>query len=97
MQISQKGFGCVGIVATDGALIGIITDGDLRRNLKKDLLGETVDTVMTANPKTVQPDMLAVAAMEILDKSSITALMVTENTKPVGIVHFHDLLKIGVV
>jgi arabinose-5-phosphate isomerase len=96
MQISQKGFGCVGIVADSGVLMGIITDGDLRRNLKKDLLGENVDSVMTANPKTVQPDMLAVAAMEILDKSSITALMVTENAKPVGIVHFHDLLKIGV-
>lgn len=96
MQISQKGFGCVGIIAENGALMGIITDGDLRRNLKKDLLGETVDCVMTADPKTVQPDMLAAAAMEILDSSSITALMVTENAKPVGIVHFHDLLKIGV-
>ncbi len=96
MQISEKGFGCVGIVDEKGMLIGIITDGDLRRNLKKDLLGETVDSVMTANPKTVQPDMLCVAAMEILDASAITALMVSEGGKPVGIVHFHDLLKIGV-
>ncbi len=96
MQISEKGFGCVGVVDGNGQLAGIITDGDLRRNLKTDLLGEVVDSVMTANPKTIQGDMLAIAAMEILDNSSITALMVTENHKPVGIVHFHDLLKIGV-
>lgn len=97
MQISEKGFGCVGVADENGLLIGIITDGDLRRNLKADLLGETVDSVMTANPKTIQPDMLAIAAMEILDSSAITALMVTEDHRPVGIVHFHDLLKIGVV
>jgi arabinose-5-phosphate isomerase len=96
IQISKKGFGCVGVVDNDGMLTGIITDGDLRRNLKTDLLGEMVDSVMTANPKTVQPDMLAVGAMEILDNSSITALMVTDEGKPVGIVHFHDLLKLGV-
>ncbi len=96
-QISQKGFGCVGIIDKVGNLIGIITDGDLRRNLKKDLLGETVNSIMTPNPKTVQPEMLAIAAMEILDHSAITALMVTRDDKPIGIVHIHDLLKIGVV
>ena len=96
IQISEKGFGCVGVIDTKGMLTGIITDGDLRRNLKTDLLGEMVDSVMTANPKTIQPEMLAVGAMEILDSSSITALMVTEDGKPVGIVHFHDLLKLGV-
>ena len=97
MQISQKGFGCVGVTGKDDKLIGIITDGDLRRNLKKDLLGEVVDSVMTADPKTIQPDMLAIEAMEILNNSAITALMVTKDHKPVGIVHFHDLLRIGVV
>ena len=96
IQISEKGFGCVGVIDTQGMLTGIITDGDLRRNLKTDLLGEMVDSVMTANPKTIQPDMLAIGAMEILDNSSITALMVTVDGKPVGIVHFHDLLKLGV-
>ncbi len=97
MQISKKGFGCVGITGEGGKLIGIITDGDLRRNLKKDLLGERVDSVMTANPKTIEPDMLAIAAMEILDSSTISALMVAEAGKPVGIVHFHDLLRLGVI
>lgn len=96
MLISEKGFGCVGVANENGALIGIITDGDLRRNLKDDLLGELVDSVMTSNPKTIEPNMLAIAALEVLDSSSITALMVTENNIPVGIVHFHDLLKIGV-
>ncbi len=96
IQISEKGFGCVGVVNTQGVLTGIITDGDLRRNLKTDLLGEIVDSVMTADPKTIQPDMLAIGAMEILNNTSITALMVTDDGKPVGIVHFHDLLKLGV-
>ncbi len=95
-QISEKGFGCVGITGNNGDLIGIITDGDLRRNLGKDLLNETVDSVMTANPKTVQLDALAISAMEILDNSAITVLMVTKDQKPVGVVHFQDLLKIGV-
>lgn len=97
MQISEKGFGCVGIIDDEGVLVGIITDGDLRRNLKTDLLGEKVDSVMTVNPKSIQPELLAVAAMEILDRSAITALMVTQDQKPVGIVHFHDLIRIGVI
>ncbi|MCP5037276.1 MAG: KpsF/GutQ family sugar-phosphate isomerase, partial [Rhodobacteraceae bacterium] len=95
-QISEKGFGCVGVTGADGSLIGIITDGDLRRNLGKDLLNETVDSVMTADPKTVQPDSLAISAMEILDSSAITVLMVTKDQIPVGVVHFQDLLRIGV-
>ena len=57
---------------------------------------ETVDDIMTANPQTIQPDMLAVEALEILNKRAITALMVTEQSKPVWIIHFHDLLRIGV-
>jgi len=95
IQISQRGFGCVGVVEND-KLIGIITDGDLRRNLSTTLLGEKVDDVMTANPQTIQPDMLAAAALDILNKREITTLMVTSEDKPVGIVHLHDLLRIGV-
>ncbi len=95
MQISQRGFGCVGVVRDDN-LIGIITDGDLRRHLSTSLLGEKVDDVMTANPQTIQPDMLAASALDILNKRAITTLMVTEDDKPVGIVHLHDLLRIGV-
>lgn len=96
MQISQKGFGCVGVIDKQGKLCGIITDGDLRRNLSTDLLKEKVEDVMSKNPKTIEPDMLAMEALEHLNKSAITALMVAQDSRPVGIVHFHDLLRIGV-
>ncbi len=95
IQISQRGFGCVGVVENE-KLIGIITDGDLRRHLSTSLLGEKVDDIMTANPQTIQPEMLAASALDILNKRSITTLMVTEDDKPVGIVHLHDLLRMGV-
>jgi arabinose-5-phosphate isomerase len=94
--MSAKGFGCVGITDPDGQLIGIVTDGDLRRHMRSDLLDARVETVMTHNPKTVRPDQLASEALEILNSSKITALMVAEAGKPVGIVHFHDLLRAGV-
>jgi arabinose-5-phosphate isomerase len=94
--MSAKGFGCVGITDPDGKLIGIVTDGDLRRHMRPDLLDARVETVMTHNPKTVRPDQLASEALEILNSSKITALMVAEAGKPVGIVHFHDLLRAGV-
>ncbi len=95
IRISEKGFGCVGVVK-DEHLIGIITDGDLRRNLSDNLLAETVDDVMTRDPQTVQPDMLAAAALDVLNRRAITTLMVTEDGKPRGILHLHDLLRIGV-
>lgn len=96
VEISTKGFGCVGVTDASGKLIGIITDGDLRRHMNESLLSRSVDEVMTAKPKTVRPDQLAGEAMEILNAAKITALFVAENEKPVGLVHFHDLLRIGV-
>ena len=96
LAISSKGFGCVAVVAPDGRLLGIVTDGDLRRHLAPDLLTRTVDEVMTSAPKTIRPETLAVKAMEILNASNITALMVVSDGQPVGILHLHDLLRIGV-
>jgi len=96
MEMSAKGFGCVGIVGADGKLHGIITDGDLRRNMRDDLLTSPVDQVMTKNPKTARPDQLAAEALELLNARKVTALFVVENAKPVGLVHLHDLLRIGV-
>lgn len=95
MQISQKGFGCAGVVAADGTLAGIITDGDLRRHIDDDLLSMNVDDVMTTGPKTVTPDHLAATALTIVNESAITTLMVVDSGKPVGILHLHDLLRIG--
>ena len=96
VEMSAKGFGCVGIVDDDGVLVGIITDGDLRRHMRADLLEAQVENVMTRSPKTVRPDQLASEALEIINSSMITALMVAEAGRPVGIVHFHDLLRAGV-
>jgi arabinose-5-phosphate isomerase len=94
--MSAKGFGCVGIVDGEGKLAGIITDGDLRRHMRGDLLEARVEDVMTPGPKTVSPGQLASEALEILNSSKITALMVADEGRPVGIVHFHDLLRAGV-
>ncbi len=96
VEMSTKGFGCVGITDARGKLVGIITDGDLRRHMGPDLLGATVDSVMTKNPNTVRPDQLASEALEILNSLKRTVLLVVEGDKPVGIVHFHDLLRAGV-
>lgn len=95
LTMSAKGFGCVGITDKVGALIGIITDGDLRRHMRDDLLNVKVDEVMTYGPKTVRPDQLVSEALEILNSMKITALFVVDEGRPVGIVHFHDLLRAG--
>jgi arabinose-5-phosphate isomerase len=94
--MSAKGFGCVAVIEENGTLAGVITDGDLRRHMRADFLQASVDAVMTAAPKTVRPDQLASEALQILNSSKITALIVVEAERPVGIVHFHDLLRAGV-
>ena len=96
VEMSTKGFGCIGIADSSGQLVGIITDGDLRRHMSADLLKVRVDDVMTRNPKTIRPDQLASEALEILNSMKITALMVVDGGKPVGIVHIHDILRAGV-
>jgi arabinose-5-phosphate isomerase len=96
VEMSAKGFGCVGITDARGRLVGIITDGDLRRHMGPHLLAATVDQVMTKNPNTVRPDQLASEALEFLNSLKRTVLMVVDGEKPVGIVHFHDLLRAGV-
>jgi arabinose-5-phosphate isomerase len=95
VEMTTKGFGCVGI--TQGQqLVGIITDGDLRRKMRPDLLDLRGETVMTKMPKTIRPEQLTSEALEILNSSKITALFVVEAGVPIGIVHMHDLLRAGV-
>ncbi len=94
--ISQKGFGCVGVTDDTGALIGMVTDGDLRRHLADDLLSQPVGKVMTQMPKTLTPDMLVPAAIEMMNSLAITSIFVVEDAKPVGILHMHDFLRAGV-
>jgi len=95
VEMSAKGFGCVAVTEPSGKLAGVITDGDLRRHMRADLLQVPVDAVMTASPKTVRPDQLASEALQLLNASKITALIVVDADRPVGIVHFHDLLRAG--
>lgn len=96
VEISARGIGCVGVVDKEGLLIGIITDGDLRRHMQPGLLELPVDQVMTKNPKTTAPEQLASGALQQLNASKVHVLFVTEAGKPVGIVHVHELLRAGV-
>src|SRR6187431_1085994 len=96
VEMSSKGFGCVGITDARGHIAGIVTDGDLRRHMGPDLMSAVVDEVMTKNPKTIDRDVLAGEALEILNSSKITTLIVADAGKPVGIVHLHDFLRAGV-
>ncbi len=96
-ELSQKRFGCVGVLDEDGRLCGVVTDGDIARHLDVNLGTLTVDEVMTTNPKTVRKETLATAAMALLNKHSIGALIVIDDDhRPIGIIHFHDLLRVGV-
>jgi arabinose-5-phosphate isomerase len=96
LLISRHRFGSLGVIDEAGRLAGIITDGDLRRHLADDLLTRKVDDIMTVRPKTIGPDVLLAKAIEIMNTASIMTLLVIEDDRPVGIVHLHDLLRIGV-
>jgi arabinose-5-phosphate isomerase len=95
VEISTKGFGCVGVFDDGGRLAGIITDGDLRRHMKSDLMDMPVAEVMTRSPRTIAEEALVAEALEVISHK-ISALLVVDATKSVvGIVHFHDLLRLG--
>jgi arabinose-5-phosphate isomerase len=95
VEMTSKGFGCVGVFGADGALAGLITDGDLRRHLRRNQgLDTPVEQVMTRRPRVIAPDALVAEAMEALSHK-ISNLLVVEGGEVVGIVHFHDLLRHG--
>jgi arabinose-5-phosphate isomerase len=96
IEMSAKGVGCVGIVDAHGQLCGIITDGDLRRHMRPGLTESMVDEIMTKNPKSCRPDQLVSEVIETINSAKITAMFVVEGSRPVGVVHLHDLLRIGV-
>jgi arabinose-5-phosphate isomerase len=93
--ISVGGIGAVGVVES-GKLIGIITDGDLRRKLTPEMFAKSARAIMTANPKTIAPDAPIADAIAIMNEKRITLLFAVEDGKPVGVVHMHDLLAAGV-
>jgi arabinose-5-phosphate isomerase len=95
-MISKRGFGLAGVLDSEGHLAGVITDGDLRRNLADGLLDRPAAQIMSNNPKTVTVDTLAAAALEDMEEYSITALFVINKARPIGLIHLHDLLRAGV-
>ena len=96
--MSEKRFGCVGVVNDDGDLVGIVTDGDLRRTLAENLLNKSVADVMTTAPKTIKRQALAAEAVAVMNDLEITNLFIVDekSSVPIGIVHIHDLLKAGI-
>jgi arabinose-5-phosphate isomerase len=94
--MTERGLGVVGIVDAAGKLIGVVTDGDLRRNFEG-LATKTVADIMTRNPKALTEDSLAADAARIMNESRITVLFVIEQGKPVGVLHVHDVLSAGVI
>lgn len=96
LVMTTKRFGCAGIIDANGAFLGIITDGDLRRHMAPDLLSATAADVMTSAPTTIGPDALASEALAIMNDRAITNLFVIQDNRPLGIIHIHDCLRAGV-
>ncbi len=96
IEISAKRLGCAGVVDGAGELVGIITDGDLRRHMGADLFGRRAEEVMTRDPQTARPEMLAAEALGLMNSRKITSLFVLNDGRPVGAIHMHDLLRAGV-
>lgn len=96
MEMTSKRLGCVGVTDNQGRLVGIITDGDLRRHLSPDMMGVTAEQLMSRSPKTIRPKALAAEALGEMNKRQITTLFVADRGEPLGVVHIHDCLRAGV-
>jgi arabinose-5-phosphate isomerase len=99
VEMTQKRLGVTAVTDKENNLLGIITDGDLRRMLEKSVAIDKIKAgdIMTKNPQTIEADMLAVEALDILRKKEISQLVVVETTKYLGIIHIHDLIKEGLI
>ena len=93
--MTEKRLGCVGIVNQKKSLIGVVTDGDLRRNMNKNIINKKASEVMTKKPKVVKEDALVGEALNLMNSTKITSLFICANTKPIVIVHVHDLLRLS--
>jgi arabinose-5-phosphate isomerase len=97
LVMTTKTFGCVGVTDASGKLVGIITDGALRRHMGDTLLRSSVDKVMTKQPKTIRPRALAAEALGVMNRQSITSLFAVDaERRPLGIVRIHDCLGVGI-
>jgi arabinose-5-phosphate isomerase len=96
IEMTTKGFGCVGVTDAMGDLAGILTDGDLRRHMSDDLTMRPVTEIMTTGAKTIRPEILASEALHFMNENKITNVFVVADKKPVGVLHIHDCLRAGV-
>ncbi len=96
VTMTAKGFGCAGVCNSSGAILGVITDGDLRRNMKPELVDLRADQVMTPNPKLIRRKALGAEALGKMNASAITSLFVVDGDIPVGIIHMQDCLRAGI-
>ncbi len=95
LEMTSKGFGCVGIIESKNKdLVGIITDGDLRRHMTKGLLEKNVQNIMTSKPLTLKPETLVSDALKLMNEKSVTNIFVTQKSKPVGIIHMQEILRL---
>ena len=95
ITMTKKSFGCVGVINNKKKLIGIITDGDLRRNMNDKLFNLKAADLMTKKPSIGEKDMLVGEALNIMNNKKITSLFICEKNKPIGIIHVHDLLRLS--
>ncbi|WP_404295471.1 SIS domain-containing protein (plasmid) [Microvirga sp. RSM25] len=95
--MTEKSFGIAAVLNKAGALIGVVTDGDLRRGLRSDILNTSVIEIMTTEPIVIGAKVTAAQALNEMNSAKITALMVVDDNKLVGILHVHDLLRTGVI
>jgi len=96
LVITEKSLGCAGVVDADGKLVGIITDGDLRRHMKDNIVAMKACEVMTENPLKIRQNALALEALALMNEKKVTNLFVLEKGRPAGIIHIHDVLRAGV-
>ena len=96
ITMSQKGFGVAAVVDDKDHLLGIITDGDLRRHMHENIVSMSAMDIMTKGPKVTNPAMMAIEALTMMNEKSITVLLVVQDSKLVGIIHIHDILRAGI-
>ena len=94
ITMTKKSFGCVGVLNKKKEIVGIITDGDLRRKLNSSFFEKKASEIMTKNPTLADKKMLVVEALNLMNRKKITSLFICDNKKPIGIIHIHDLLRL---
>ena len=94
ITMTKKSFGCVGVINNNKEIVGIITDGDLRRKLNSKFFEKKSFEIMTKNPTLASKNMLVGEAINLMNNKKITSLFISDKKKPIGIIHIHDLLRL---